>query len=133
MRIVLGQGDPLTEWDDLEEGISSALLAVEGYRTFDQLWHRGELTQNELAQKRSIFNMFLPRLDIRPLDERVLEIASQPLPTNLATLDAIHLATAMIYRAAQPPDERPLLFATHDRALATAARALNFDVIGVPA
>jgi hypothetical protein len=37
----------------------------------------------------------------------------------------------MLYRAGQPPDERPILFATHDVALAAAAKAMHFDVIGV--
>jgi hypothetical protein len=36
----------------------------------------------------------------------------------------------MIYRSAQPSDERPILFATHDLALARAARAMHFEVIG---
>ncbi len=36
----------------------------------------------------------------------------------------------MIYRAGQPVDERPIVFATHDVALAKAAAAMNFEVIG---
>jgi predicted nucleic acid-binding protein len=131
LRVVLKQDLPLKEWDDLEGGISSSLLAVEGYRTFDQLWHRDELTDSELAEKRILFTTFLPHLEIQPLDERVLELAAQPLPTSLATLDALHLATAMLYRAGQPPDERPIYFATHDVALAVAAKAMHFHVIGV--
>ena len=131
MRIVLGQPSTLPEWDDLELGVSSALLTVEAFRTLDRLWHRNELTETDLVEKRSRLTTFLPRLDIRPLDERVLERAAQPLPTSLATLDAIHLATAILYRASQPDDERPIFFATHDDQLARAARALNFDVLGV--
>ena len=131
LRVVLKQDLPLKEWDDLEGGVSSSLLAVEGYRTFDQLWHRDELTDSELAEKRILFATFLPHLEIQPIDERVLELASQPLPTPPATLDALHLATAMLYRAGQPPDERPIYFATHDVALAAAAKAMHFDVIGV--
>lgn len=131
LRVVLTQDNPLEEWNDLEGGVASSLLAVEGYRTLDQLWHRNELTDSELAEKRVLFTTFIPHLEIQPLDERVLELAAQPLPTSLATLDAIHLATAMLYRAGQPPDERPIVFATHDVALARAAKAMHFDVIGV--
>jgi hypothetical protein len=47
-------------------------------------------------------------------------------------LDALHLATAMLYRTTQSRDERPILFATHDVQLAKAAKAMLFDVIGVP-
>lgn len=131
MRIVLAQPAPLKEWKFLDGGVASALITLEGYRTIDQLWHRNELTEVELTEKRAIFKTFLPRLDIRPLNETVLDLASQPLPTNLATLDAIHLATAMLYRATQPDSERPLLFATHDLQLGRAARAMHFEVLGV--
>jgi len=131
LRVVLTEDHPLKEWDDLEGGIASSLLTVEGYRTLDQLWHRDELTDSELAEKRVLFTTFLPNLEIQPLDQRVLDLAAQPLPTSLATLDAIHLATAMLYRASQPSDQRPIYFATHDVALARAAKAMHFDVIGV--
>jgi predicted nucleic acid-binding protein len=131
LRIALNQPGQLDEWAELEGGVSSVLLTVEGHRTFDQLWHRNELTEKELQEKTTLFDTFVPRLDIRPLDESILALAGRPLPTSLATLDAIHLATAIAYRTFQPKDERPLLFATHDVALARAASAMNFDVIGV--
>lgn len=83
-----------------------------------------------MTEKREIVAMFVKRLDLREIDERVLDLTSQPLPTSLATLDSIHLSTAMIYRAAHRNDGR-ILFATHDVALARAAKAMHFDVIGV--
>ena len=58
----------------------------------------------------------------------VLARAAQPMPTSLGTLDAIHLATALLWRERGAPD---LVMATHDQALATAARASGFAVIGV--
>lgn len=130
MRIILREPNPLAEWPDLHGGVSSALLVVEGFRVFDRLWHSNELSEDELAEKQATFRTFLQRLDIRQLDETVLDIAAQSLPTPLAALDAIHLSTAIVYRSSQPDDERPILFATHDKQLATAARAMHFEVIG---
>ena len=49
------------------------------------------------------------------------------MPTTLGTLDAIHLASALVLRE-EVPD---LVFATHDRQPAIGARALGFEVIGV--
>jgi hypothetical protein len=45
-------------------------------------------------------------------------------------LDSLHLTTALMIRVSQPRDQSPLVFATHDRELAAAARAVNFEVIG---
>ena len=58
----------------------------------------------------------------------ILERAADPFPVSIATLDAIHLATALELRA--EIDELDL--ATHDARLANAARALGFRVTGAP-
>ena len=133
MRIVLQAPDPLAEWNDLEQGVTSVLTDVESHRVLDRLWHNNELTENDLAGKRAALATFLPRLDQRSIDEAVVRLASASLPVSLRALDAIHLATALIYRSAQPSDDRPILFATHDRQLAKAAAGMQFDVIGAAA
>lgn len=61
-------------------------------------------------------------------DRAILQRAAQPFPTPLRTLDAVHLATALRWRESR---ERKLVMATHDRGLATAARAMGFLVVGV--
>ena len=43
MRVVLAAPNQLKEWPELRSGVSSQLLKVEGFRTLDQLWHRGKL------------------------------------------------------------------------------------------
>ena len=50
------------------------------------------------------------------------------MPTELGTLDAIHLATALLWK--ETADDT-LVMATHDEALATAARAHGLAVVGV--
>jgi hypothetical protein len=47
----------------------------------------------------------------------------------LGTLDAIHLATALAWREAAGVED--LVMATHDLALATAARASGLRVVGL--
>jgi hypothetical protein len=54
--------------------------------------------------------------------------AAQPMPTELGTLDAIHLATALLRRETAGAD---LVMATHDAALGFAARAYGLPVVGV--
>jgi predicted nucleic acid-binding protein len=88
------------------------------------------MTNETYASKSVLTTALMRRLDLLPLNDDVLDIAMSPFPTPLATLDAMHLATAMIFRAGQSPDERPIVFATHDAALARAAAAMEFEVSG---
>lgn len=50
------------------------------------------------------------------------------MATAIGTLDAIHLASALLFRERR---NAPVLFATHDRRQATAARARGFECVGV--
>jgi predicted nucleic acid-binding protein len=57
----------------------------------------------------------------------VLRRASESFPTPLGTLDAVHLATALLWR---DTTRSPLILATHDKALRTAGVSVGFEVIG---
>ena len=133
LRVVLRAPGQLAEWDLIGPGLSSELLGVEVRRTLDRLWLQNVLTDDQFGEKADEADAILQRIGLAPLDPRVLERACQPFPTPLATLDALHLTTAILLRAQQPADEETIVFATHDRELAIAAHAMNFEVIGVPA
>ena len=130
LRIVLRELNPLAEWDQLDDGITSTLTAVEAARTLDRERLLGTRSAEELREQRAEMADILARLDSVPIAPAVLARASSPLGLVLGTLDAIHLASAMICRAKRPVNEGPLLFATHDAQLARAARAADFEVIG---
>jgi predicted nucleic acid-binding protein len=130
LRVVLQQPNQLEEWDSLDVVVSSKLLDVEVRRTIDRLRLQHELSEDELARVTADADSILSRFIHGDLDVRVLQIASSPMPAILGTLDALHLATAELYREAQPAGEPPIVFATHDRQLAAAAEALQFRVIG---
>jgi hypothetical protein len=57
----------------------------------------------------------------------VLSRASEPMPVAIGTLDALHLATALIWRDRAGP--LPAMV-THDTTLGTAARIFGFEVRG---
>jgi len=130
LRIILEQPSPLAEWDQIDLAVSSTLLAVECHRSLDRYWREDRLSDSGLAAKRTETEVILRRFDSVLLDDAVLRAAAKPFPTLIRTLDALHLSSAIIYRTAQPPDERPIRFATHDVQLAGAARAMHFEVIG---
>ena len=127
LRLVLGQRGVLAEWSSIEEGVTSALTQVECLRTLDRLRIAESLSDESLAIRREAIFGLLTTLSVVDVAGPVLDRAAQPLPTALGTLDAIHLATAQLWR------ERTttvLTMATHDAALATAARALGMPIVG---
>jgi hypothetical protein len=62
------------------------------------------------------------------LTRLVLGRAALPMSTPVKTLDALHLASALLWRERRDAD---LVFATHDPRQARAARALGFECVGV--
>lgn len=129
LRVALGQPDRLREWRAIDHGVSSALIAPESLRTLDRLRLRAKLTDAEVASRRSAILDLIASLEIVEIDSAVLERAAQPMPTELGTLDAIHLATALLWRQEMHAD---LVMATHDQALALAAEAHRLPVVGAP-
>lgn len=128
LRVVLGQKAALAERREITTGVVSGLVEVECLRTIDRLRLAAQLSDDEIALRREAVYRQLEQFEVVELSTAVLRRASQPLPTPLGTLDAIHLATASIWRETR---ERDLTVVTHDRVLATAARASGFRVLGV--
>lgn len=128
LRIVLGQPGKLAEWKSVLRGITSGLAEVECLRTMDRLRFLGALTDEQAVSGREAVHRILEGLEVVELSSAVMRRASQPMPAPLGTLDAIHLATADLWREGR--GKVPIV-ATHDRALALAARAIGFRVIGV--
>jgi predicted nucleic acid-binding protein len=128
LRLVLrepGAIDDLRSYDAL---VSSELIAVESSRSIDRLRLQGALTMEEAAARRRAVTEWLEAIDLVLVRPAVLSRASDPLPIPLGTLDAIHLATALIWR--ERMGALPTV-ATHDSALGLAARTFGFDVRGI--
>jgi len=128
LRQVLGQPNKLEEWPKIETAVASALVEVECLRTLDRLRLRVGLSDRDLADRRAAVHRLMDEIDLVEPVGAVLKRAAQPLPTALGTLDAIHLSTALLWQELRGAD---LVMATHDQALATAARASGLRVIGV--
>jgi predicted nucleic acid-binding protein len=128
LRVVLGQGNALEDWKSIERGVSSALTEVECLRTLDRLRLAESLDDEQTAVYRGAVYDLLEAMETVSLTQPVLFRASQPPPTALGTLDALHLATALLWRERRDSE---LVMATHDRALGTAARACGLRVIGI--
>jgi predicted nucleic acid-binding protein len=127
LRLVLREPGALDELLSAQALVSSELLAVESMRTLDRLRLQGALSAQEAAERRAAVSEWLEAVDLVLLRQPVLARASEPLPTPLGTLDALHLATALLWR---DRTSRELVMATHDRDLALAARSFGIEALG---
>lgn len=127
LRVALEQPNSLSEWREIGRGVASALVATESLRTLDRLRLRAKLHDDEVAMRRATILRIIDSLELVEVDANVLERAAQPMPTELGTLDAIHLASALLCNELTHPR---LVVATHDLALGIAARAYGLPVLG---
>jgi predicted nucleic acid-binding protein len=125
LRVILGEPGRLRSLRRIARPVSSELVRVECLRTLDRARVAGALTDAEVATRREAAVEILATFELVGLDRRILRRASEPFPTTLGTLDAIHLASALALRTTCPG----LRVATHDEGLAMAARAVGFALV----
>ena len=111
----------------MTRGVVSALAEVECLRTLDRLRMLEQHSDEAIATRREAVYRLFESMGLVEIGRAVLSRASQPWPTVLGTLDAIHHATALLWKERSTTD---LVMATHDAALAVAARASGLRVVG---
>jgi predicted nucleic acid-binding protein len=129
LRVVLGEPGVLREWSRITLAVTSEIALVECLRTLDRLRIAGSIKDRELARRRATTLELFGGIQSVRINRAVLDKAAEPFPTLVRTLDALHVASAMLVRARMTA----MRFATHDAELATAALAVGLPVIGARA
>ncbi len=127
LRRVLPQPGAIADWDKIERLICGRLVEVECNRTLDRLRITQTLSLQQLERAREDLTAVLAHAEFVEVSPMVLRNAGAPMPVVLGTLDAIHFATARLW---QDQHGLPLTMATHDTALADAARLHGMPVLG---
>jgi len=127
LRPLLAQGNRLQEWGDWQVAYASEVLGIECRRAIDRLRLEGLFDDKQVARAGEALVQIEHTIRRIKLSSSVVREASRTMPTIVKTLDAIHLASAMVIRERRGVE---LVFATHDDQQATAARALGFATIG---
>ena len=120
LRVLVGQRPVFDGWGEWERAYTSELAGVEARRVIDRLRLDGTLdgagvvaALEQLAQvEAGIGRIAVTRV--------VLRRASLPMASAVKTLDALHLASALLFQERRGVS---LVFATHDTQQALAARA----------
>ncbi len=125
LRILLRAEGAMEHPSNWQFAVTSDLLEVEVLRTLDRARVNGKLDDAGVANLRLAFYELTAVFQKIPLQPAILKRAASPFPTLIRTLDAIHLATALLW---VEQNEEPLTVLTHDAELALAARACGLDV-----
>ncbi len=105
---------------------SSDLLVIECKRVLQRERMAGHLDDHQYAETVLVLEAILERLALIEMGPAVKRRAAGPFPTVIGTLDAIHLASALLWQEMEPGTDLRIL--TQDRQLALCARALGLRV-----
>jgi predicted nucleic acid-binding protein len=127
LRHLQRERSSMAGWGQWERAYSSELLRVEVLRSIDRNRLKGGLSDHDVAELVAKAEAIFNAIEFVALNVSILKRASQSFLTLLGTLDALHLATALLLAEVRSID---LVFLTHDAELAVAARSVNFSVEG---
>lgn len=127
LRVILGEPGRLRSWARIDTAFSSELIRVECLRTIDRARVQLQLEDAAVSRHRADVLEAVDAMHLIALAGPVVDRAADPFPTSLGSLDALHLASALLARE----EVEDLSFATHDQALGVAARAVGFRVEGL--
>jgi predicted nucleic acid-binding protein len=126
LRYSIGHKDSICNLSHYTDDASTSVVtAIECFRVLDRWRITGEVSESQLVDTRVLILKILQGLRIISLDARIAELAAQSFPIAIKSLDAIHLATALLL---QKQSQNKVTVLTHDAKLALAVRAMDLNV-----
>ncbi len=126
LRYLLGVDTELEKTAGFDAAASSELLLIECPRVLDRYRLDKLLDDEALAQLLTAFRTIADGFHIIALTDAIKERASEPFPTVIGTLDAIHLSSAALWTEGE--GRRNLAILTADQQMERCARAMGFAV-----
>ena len=111
---------------EISQVYSSRLLQVECNRVIDRFRLENILSDRDLSLVKKELNEFLKQINFIEITRPILEMSSQSFPTQIGSLDSIHLSTLLL---ANKSLSLNLTLLTHDQQLINAAIAMGVDVL----
>lgn len=106
--------------------LASDLTLLECHRALIRTVSLGQLTEAEAADERARLNLTAAHWTLLGLGSDILERARSPFPIEpIRTLDALHLASALVARQAVPG----IALLTLDHRVRGCARELGFELV----
>ena len=108
---------------------SSRLLQTECARVMIREILAKNIPESSYAQMKNVLMKAISGISLIHVDENILSTAETPFPMHLATLDSIHLATALNLKKSLGDEE--FFFLTYDEKLGKAAQVMGLQVLGI--
>ncbi len=105
---------------------SSELLHMECHRVLHRYRLEGMLTDAQLEQAITYIRDLYDAIHIFEITAFVKKRASEAFPTVIGTLDAIHLATAVLW---ETQETSPFVLFTYDRQMERCAHSLDLHTV----
>ncbi len=127
LRKLFRQKNPLSNWENWSVAFSSEIAIVESHRCIDRTRFEQHLTENDTLAYFDNLEKLTGKINFIELGSLILQKAAQPFRSIVNTLDAIHLASALLW---QEHNQKDILFLTHDTQLGRAALAMGLKTQG---
>lgn len=124
LRILLNSKGAFKDLEIYKTIGSSELLLIECNRVIDRYRMENILADEEIAILKENLKIFTDGMYIIEINQAVKTRAAESFPSIVGTLDAIHLATMLLWRDINPD----MILITHDKQMAICARALGIKV-----
>jgi hypothetical protein len=105
---------------------SSDLLVIECQRVLQRERMAGRLDDRQYSESVVLLQAILERLTLIEMGPSVKRRAAGPFPIVIGTLDAIHLASAILWQETEPGLDFRIL--TQDKQMALCARSLGIPL-----
>ena len=126
LRFLLIQDPAFKQTSQYDVVGSSELLIIECNRVLDRYRLEDQIADSELAEVKQNLQGIADVLTIIELTQPVKTRAAESFPTIVGTLDALHLASLLLWKDAVPGEKFILLSA--DQRMRTCARALGIQL-----
>lgn len=119
-HILLGK-EPIRHALAFARVVSSELIEIECRRVLHRYRLAGELDDETLPVARERLDEVLAGIDLLELSSQIKQRAMEPFPVNVRTLDALHVATALMVAE----DTGGVALFSHDEGMNRCARSLG--------
>ena len=120
-------------WEGQDDRVSSVLLEAECVTVLRRVAALQPAREQKrfLSSRLEALDRCLDGIHLQNVDSAVMAcLRNEPRLSECRSLDALHLATALLF---QENSERPVKIATQDEKMKALARRLGFEIIELPA